>query len=133
MGKYNRVTWMDDAGFDGGADRLRRPATTWTPTADVLESEDGFTIVVELPGLTLDDVTVEFKGNHLVIYGRAPETPHPGPTRHHVVERPTGPFARAFALGPGVRAEDIAASLRHGLLTVTLKKGAPRRRSIPVD
>jgi len=133
MGKYNRVSWMDDADFDDAAGRLNGPATLWQPTADVLESEDGFTLLVELPGMTLDDVTVELKGNQLVIFGRKPEEKQRGPVRHHVVERPSGPFARAFTLSSGVRPEDIAATLKNGLLTITLKKAGPRRRTIPVD
>ncbi|MDD3312249.1 Hsp20/alpha crystallin family protein [Pseudodesulfovibrio sp.] len=132
MGKYNRVSWMDAADFDDTAGRLNRPAILWQPTADVLESEDGFILLVELPGMTLADVTVELKGNQLIVFGHKPEEKQRGPVRHHVVERPSGPFARAFTLGSGVRAEEIAATLKDGLLTITLKKAAPRRRSIPV-
>ena len=131
MGKFNRESWMDGAGFDDLA-RGGGPAA-WVPAADVLEGEDGFTITVELPGLTLDDVTLELRGDRLLVYGRRPEAKPAGKTRHHVVERPTGPFARTFTLGSGVRSGDVAATLRHGLLTITLKKTGPRRRSIPVD
>jgi len=133
MGKFNTVSWTESAGFEDPTGRVGGPGAAWVPTADVLECEDGFTIVVELPGLTLDDVTLELKANQLLVYGRMPDEKRPGKTRHHVVERPTGPFARAFTLGSGVRAGDIAATLRHGLLTITLKKSGPRRRSIPVE
>ncbi|MEF2230416.1 MAG: Hsp20/alpha crystallin family protein [Pseudodesulfovibrio sp.] len=133
MGKFNRVSWMEGAGFEDAAGRVGGPSAAWTPTADVLESDDGFVIVVELPGLTLDDITLEIKGNQIILFGRTPDEKRPGGTRHHVVERPTGPFARAFTLDRAVRAGDVAATLRHGLLTITLKKAAPRRRSIPVE
>jgi HSP20 family protein len=110
----------------------------WVPAADVLECADRVVITVELPGMTIDDVAVEVRGQDLWVRGVAP-----GGTadviRHHAVERPGGPFARRFALaglcsGAGETVgREVSAVLRHGLLTVTLMKTRPLRRRIPVD
>jgi HSP20 family protein len=133
MGKLNQDDWMGVNGFDKGTAREGTGCgPAWTPAADVLEDEDGFTILVELPGLTLDDVTVELRDGRLLVYGKRPGTKRPGDTRYHVVERPRGTFARGFTLSRNVRPEDIRATLKHGLLTITLKKAGPRRRSIPI-
>ena len=133
MGKLKQNDWMGGGGFEtvpGREGTGSGPA--WTPAADVLEDGDGFTILVELPGLTLDDVTVELRDGRLLVFGKRPGTRPSGEVRHHVVERPNGPFARAFTLSRNVRPDDIRATLKHGLLTITLKKAGPRRRSIPI-
>ncbi|WP_419786469.1 Hsp20/alpha crystallin family protein [Pseudodesulfovibrio sp.] len=133
MGKFNRVSWMEGADFEESANGLNGHPSLWQPAADVLESENHFLIQVELPGMTLDDVTVELKGHQLVIYGRIPDAKQEGVFRHHVVERPVGRFARAFNIGSHVNPDDISATLKNGLLTLTLEKKEPRSRSIPVD
>ena len=133
MGKLNQSEWMGVNGF--GKDTARDgtgSGPAWAPVADVLEGGDGFTILVELPGLTLDDVAVELRDGRLLVFGKRPAARLSGEVRHHVVERPTGPFARTFTLGRSVRPDDIRATLKNGLLTITLKKAGPRRRSIPI-
>jgi HSP20 family protein len=155
MGKMETPPWTgmtelgtrDDlgAGLCGGV-----CAGCWTPVADLLERDDAFVLQVELPGMSLDNVIVELKGRDLWICGATPRgkdavEPVCGPSvrgqetasrtvvRHHVVERARGPFARRFVLPCAVSRDDIRAVLRHGLLTVTLKKGGGARRSIPVE
>lgn len=132
MGKSNQNPWMAAGGYDNGAGCEGGSGAVWMPAADVLEDEGGFTIQVELPGMTLDDVTVELRGGQLLVFGTRSCPKRTERPRHHVVERPRGPFARAFTLGRNVQPGDIRAVLKHGLLTITLKKANPRRRSIPI-
>ncbi|MUM77110.1 Hsp20 family protein [Pseudodesulfovibrio sp. F-1] len=139
MGKGNAPPWAEMAGL-GAANRADRGGVgrCWVPAADVLECADRVVIVVELPGISLEDVTVEVRGQDLWVHGTAPGRTE-GVVRHHVVERAVGPFARRFALaglcagaGESVGGE-ISAVFRGGLLTVTLLKSRSARRRIPVD
>jgi HSP20 family protein len=122
-----------------GRTRSRRGETgcCWVPVADVMECVDGYVVQVELPGLTLDDVTVELKGRDLWVYGTTPDPDardpeRTRPTRYQLLERPRGSFARRFSLAGSVGRTDIRAVLKDGLLTVTLRKSPVRRRTIPI-
>ncbi|ADU61409.1 MAG: Hsp20/alpha crystallin family protein [Pseudodesulfovibrio sp.] len=146
MGKLNAPPWAGMADMEvrttGGHGVAAR---CWSPVADVMERADGFVITVELPGMTLDDVAVELRGSDLWVYGTTPADGCGAVVRHHAVERPRGPFARRFALagllvcsevGPGsgqATGQNVSAVLKDGLLTVTLKKVRPVRRSIRID
>jgi len=139
MGKGNAPPWAEMAAM-AAANRAesRSVARCWVPAADVLECADRVVIVVELPGMTLENVTVEVRGQDLWIHGTSPGRTE-GVVRHHVVERAVGPFARRFALA-GLCAEagervggEISAEFRDGLLAVTLLKTRPARRRIPVE
>lgn len=141
MGKLNAPPWAGMADVEGRTVGGHGTAARWwSPVADVMERSDGFVITVELPGMTLDDVTVELRGSDLWVYGTAPGNDCGPVVRHHAVERPRGPFARRFALaglvcpegGPG-SGQNVRAVLKDGLLTVTLQKVRPVRRSIRID
>ncbi|WP_285906718.1 Hsp20/alpha crystallin family protein [Pseudodesulfovibrio pelocollis] len=139
MGKVNAPPWADMAGLAAAnAEERGSVGRCWVPVADVLECADRVVVVVELPGMTQEDVTVELRGQDLWVYGSSPGRTA-GVVRHHAVERAVGPFARRFALaglcsGPGrVTGGEVSAVFTDGLLTVTLMKTHPVRRRIPVD
>ncbi|MCM0754718.1 Hsp20/alpha crystallin family protein [Desulfovibrio aminophilus] len=114
--------YMDRLWGESGAEARR--GCLWSPAADVLETPSAYVLRVELPGVPLENVVLEAVGRELRISGRRPpERDFPG-TAFHAVERPQGPFARAFALPPDADPEAVSAALKDGLLTVTI----PRKR-----
>lgn len=131
MGKSNVVSWEGLADFREQA----RPGEgcCWTPAADVLESDDSVIIELELPGLTLENVAVELLGKELRVFGKSPQATAKVAARHHVMERPRGRFSRTISLGFPINEQAISATLKNGLLTITVTKGAPARQSIPVE
>src|SRR5205823_2654453 len=54
--------------MDAPADR----SVTVTPRVDVLETEDGFLVLADMPGVKPDDVDVRFERGELTIHGRRP-------------------------------------------------------------
>jgi len=116
-------TYMDRLWSASGADELG--GCLWSPAADVLETPSAYVLRVELPGVPLENVVLEAVGRELRISGRRPpERDFPG-TVFQAVERPQGPFARAFALPADADAEAVTAALKDGLLTVTIPRKAP--------
>jgi HSP20 family protein len=89
-------------------------------------SEDalGYTITAELPGLTENDVKVNFTNGVLTISGEKAEqhgTRENG-LKYHIWERKAGTFQRSFPF-PGLIAEDkIVADFTNGLLNIHLPK-----------
>jgi len=92
-----------------------RPRTNMYELADQLE------MLVEVPGLTKDDLNVKIQGNYLEISGaRKADTPE-GYTAHRM-ERGTGSFSRSFTLPVEIDANKVSATLKNGILSLTLPK-----------
>lgn len=94
----------------------------WTPPVDVLEFPDAIQLVIELPGINLPDIGIHVEGNTLLIKGERKYEPGTGEKHYNRIERHYGPFQRQFNLPQNVRPDGIKASLKNGLLTVSLPK-----------
>ena len=116
--------------------RLNRLATGpsgWTPPVDVFETPDRFVILVELPGLTQDDVQLQHHDDRLTISGVRRERESPC-EQFHRIERGHGSFSRTFELPVPIDAERITADLRDGVLTVSCPKASDGSvRRIPIS
>ena len=98
---------------------------TWSPVVDVLESEDGFRIYAELPGVRREDIDLTMQQRRLELSGRRRADGGGGYT---LVERSQGPFRRVFELGEDVDPRKISARLHSGVLEISLTKGASGRQ-----
>jgi HSP20 family protein len=113
--------------------RLVTGPTGWTPAVDVLETPDRYVVMVELPGLSQDDVQLQHHEGHLTISGVRRERESPC-EQFHRIERGHGSFSRTFQLPLPVDAERITADLRDGVLTVTCPKATdPSVRRIHIS
>ena len=116
--------------------RINRLATGpagWIPPVDVFETSDRYVVMVELPGLTQDDVELQYHEGRLTISGMRREREAPC-EQYHRIERGHGNFSRTFQLPFPVEAERISADLHNGVLTVTCPKVADGQvRRIQID
>ncbi len=109
-------------------DTVRRPAV------DVTEEDGTYKVVAELPGMSGDDVEVEVHGGVLRLSADREEEREEGEDDVHLRERRFGRFERAFRLPEHVDAEAIEASMKDGVLTVTVPKAASEQpRQIEVN
>ena len=94
---------------------------------DVKEYDDRCDIEAELPGYTKDDVTVSLNDNTLVIEAKKDTTNEEQDENGRFIrrERYYGKLRRAFGVGSSVRQEDISASFKDGILTVSIAKHDP--------
>lgn len=81
-----------------GAQALR-PA--WEPPADVFESSDELRIVVALPGIRAEQVTVHVEATELVVQTERIPVQQPECMRIRRLEIPYGAFERRIQLPPG--------------------------------
>jgi len=118
----------------------RRPAAVTAgylrPAVDIHERPEAYEIQAELPGVAMENVSVNVEKNVLTIQAERHEstdgTDEKTGFRH--VERARGTFRRAFTLPETVDAEHIDAKLAEGVLRVTLpKRDAPSPRKIAVN
>lgn len=113
-----------------GSSQSAATAGAFAPALDVEETEDGFVLHVELPGVSPDDVEVSLEENVLTIAGerrfyRDEDTEH-----FRRVERHFGRFHRAVRLPDRVEPDGVDAEFRDGMLTISVPKAEeakPRR------
>ncbi len=90
----------------------------WTPAADIYETESGYLIAMDLPGIDRQALEIDVDENRLVVKGtRAIDEP-----KQHRVERPRGKFLRTFSVPASVEQGKIAAEYKDGVLQIRLPK-----------
>jgi len=97
---------------------------------DVYETEKAVVVLVELAGVSREDVRITVDGSVLRIRGKRSPERDPDIRRLHQMEIAQGPFERALRIGLPFDREGVRASLDEGFLRVVLPKRGPRR--IPV-
>jgi HSP20 family protein len=106
---------------------------SFTPAVDVLDNERAYVLKVEVPGLKPEDIELSLDKNVLTLRGERrleQETERQGYRR---VERRYGSFARAFVLPEGAQANAIEATVKDGILSVTIPKAeaaSPRKIAV---
>jgi HSP20 family protein len=94
------------------------------PPVNVWEDGEAFYLEAEIPGVDMKDIDLEVVGNELTIKGRRePVAGSEGerPTFHRR-ERGVGEFSRVVMLPTDVNPDKVEATLRDGVLTITLPK-----------
>ena len=108
------------------------PARTFTPVADIFETEEALTVVLELPGVEKKDLDINLENDLLRIEGRIDFSKYDGLDPLYS-EYNVGHFARSFSLSSQIDAKRISAALEDGVLTLTLPKIEDARpRRIPI-
>ena len=96
------------------------------PALNVWEDSDNVYVEAELPGFKLDDIELLITGDELTIKGERKDASGEDDT-YHRRERGTGCFSRLLRLPVDVTADDVAATLRNGVLLVTMPKAEEAR------
>jgi len=112
-----------------------RPLTQLTgawPRANLFDTGSALVAVLEVPGIDHGELEIEAHLDALTISGQKKITGPEG-YRVHRNERHQGRFSRSFGLPCKVDVEKTKATLKNGLLTVTLEKAIeaqPKRISV---
>lgn len=109
---------------------------TWVPALDVWETDDELVYAFDLPGVTKDDVAIEFEDGVLSVTARRDRQVEVKEDRFARFERRFGTFARTVALPQGTSEGSIRAEFRDGVLEIHVAKPEetkPRRIEIGVS
>lgn len=119
-------------GTNGSATAERR---VLRPLSDIVEFDDRYQIVIDLPGVSEDELDVSIERNVLTVHGRHGRTDPEGMDalwrEYDQVD-----YERRFTLGQGIDRDKVEAELRRGVLTLVLPKGKnqqPQRIAIKSD
>ncbi|WP_319560613.1 Hsp20/alpha crystallin family protein [Marispirochaeta sp.] len=108
-----------------------------SPALDVIEGQDSFTVMCELPGIEQKDIALSLTGNVLTIKGERSADKEKDKEKVYRQESWSGTFQRTISLPQTVDGDKKAdAVLENGILTLTLPKkeeAKPKQISIKVQ
>jgi HSP20 family protein len=108
------------------------PGRYYVPYADIFETDDALTVVLEIPGVEKKDLDVALENDVLRIDGRLDFAKYEGMDPVYT-EYNIGHYTRSFTLSNKIDQARIGAQLDDGVLTLTLpkaKEAQSRRISI---
>jgi HSP20 family protein len=94
------------------AELAEERAVTVSPRVDVLETENEFVVLADVPGVKPEDVDIRFEKGELAVHGWRPAGRETEAVAYH----------RSFAVAETVAADKITADLKAGVLTIRLPK-----------
>jgi len=105
------------------------PAKYYIPPADIYETDDALSVVLEVPGVEKKNLNISLENDVLKIDAQIDLAQYEGYEPIYT-EYSVGHFQRAFTLSSKIDQDKISAELTDGVLTLTLKKlkeAKPRR------
>lgn len=129
------LLFSPNQGFFGNpnAVALRNETKALSPilSADITETENGYKVTVDLPGVRDSDLAVDVSeaDNTLTIRGHVESTKEEQSDRVHRSERHTGDVSRTIPLPEGANTHEASTLLKNGILTVSFPKLAASKKA----
>jgi HSP20 family protein len=106
----------------------------WTPSVDILETENELILKMDVPEVELKDVDIRLENHSLTVKGERKFENLAESKAYHRIERSYGTFARNFTLPDTVDTEKVRADYKAGVLSIILpKKEVAKPRTIKVE
>ncbi len=120
------------------AERCLDTAAASSPALDVIESSEGWTVQIDLPGVAKSDVKVSIDGNHVSVQAQAKPADEGAQgaqgARPVYRERQVKRYARNLTLPVEVDPSASQAQLENGVLTLTLaRKLKPQANELTIN
>jgi HSP20 family protein len=112
---------------DFGGEFWRSPFRR-SPAVDIVEKDNAYEVTADVPGFEDKNIEVQVVNGSLSIRGERTSEKEERKKDYYVSEREFGSFERSFPIPEGVDTDKIEASLKAGVLTVTLPKTAEARK-----
>lgn len=91
---------------------------------DIKEKDGNYILDIDLPGCKKEDINIELNDGYLTISATVNHAIDNSDEKENYIhkERFYGKCSRSFYAGENLKEEDISASFKNGILTVTFKK-----------
>ncbi|WP_372680730.1 Hsp20/alpha crystallin family protein [Desulfosarcina sp.] len=100
------------------------------PTLDLGATDKEYTITVEIPGVDEKDVRLEIVNDTLTIRGEKKHEKEETEKNFYRMERSYGAFQRMLSLPEDADQAGIAATFKHGVLTITMPRMAAQQANV---
>lgn len=123
----NMVDWFGDGGSSS-------EEAGFVPRLSVAETDKGYEVSADLPGMKPEDLEIEIKNGNLWITGQRREEKQEKGKKYHRVEQRFGRFQRVLSLGEVVDPDAVKADYKDGVLHIHVPKTeAAVARKIPIS
>ena len=121
---------LDDSHADGSSQAAQR-----SPALDVAETEGGYAVNLDLPGVAKEDIKIAIDGRRVDVTAQTQREESKKDNERVIYrERSTASFARSFTLPEEVDQDASQARLDNGVLALTLaKKRAAAAKQLTVN
>ncbi len=113
----------------------KRYGRSWTPRADIYETQDTVVVQIDVPGVKLDQLDIQCDKGMLSVKGERPFKQDDSQQKYYRVENLYGPFERYFEIPRTLDVSKVEATYNEGVLTLTFPKteeAKPRKIEITV-
>ena len=124
LARYNN--WFDDNDFFFKRDLMK---------SDIKELDNGYEFDIEMPGYQKEDIKISVNDGSILIQGEVKKEVKEN-EKYVRRERYYGQVSRSYYIGEGLKAEDIKASFKDGVLTLIVnkpKKEIPEKKYISIE
>ena len=90
--------------------------------ADLSETDEGYELQLDLPGMKKDDIQVDVTDGLLTVSGERSDEHEDRRKGYYLSERSYGSVRRSFRVPESVRIDDVKAQFSDGVLTLTMPK-----------
>jgi len=115
--------WFEDVGEKSKS----RKSAVWAPNVDIKETDKEIQIKADLPGIKMEDIDVSVDEDQLIIKGERKEEKEEKEKDYVRVERSYGSFYRSFNIGVPVKADEVKATYKDGVLEINLPKSEAKK------
>ncbi len=105
------------------------PSRAFLPVTDIFETDHALMVILEMPGVSRENVEVNVENDVVTISGRIDFSKYEGLLPVYT-EYNVGPYLRSFQISSKIEQSGISAVLNDGVMTLTLpkaEKAKPRR------
>lgn len=103
---------------------------------DVKEKDGNYILEIDIPGYDKEDIQIELQDGYVTVTATKNEEKEDKHAKYLKRERFSGMCSRSYYAGENVTEEDIKASFKNGILTITFPKEAEKKieqkRYIPI-
>jgi HSP20 family molecular chaperone IbpA len=131
MSESQELQVQDKQEIDESAERTRE-GPVFVPRVDIYESDGEIALVADMPGVDESSVDISVENNVLTIHGAVDGTQPEGYDLAYAEYR-VGDYERSFSLSNRVDQDNIQATLKDGVLHLTLPKAGPTTTKIAVQ
>ena len=91
---------------------------------DVKEKDGNYTLEIDIPGYDKEDIKIELEDGYLTVRAAKEESKDEEDKKSHYIhkERFYGQCSRSYYVGDNVKEEDVKASFKNGILSLTFPK-----------
>ena len=131
--------YYDDRAMKDAEKKLYGHKANHVMKTDIKEMNNGYELVVDLPGFKKDEIQLELNDGYLTISAEKGLDKEEKDKKDKYIrrERYAGSMSRSFYVGENMKEEDIHAKYENGILTLDVpkeqKKAVPEKRYIAIE